>query len=87
LALPGISAGAALVFLTVLKELPVTLLLSPTGFDTLATDIWNATETGRNGQAAAPALLLIGLSLIPTILLTLRADRMTVQPLVQTGNR
>jgi iron(III) transport system permease protein len=75
LALPGMSAGAALVFLTVLKELPVTLLLSPTGFDTLATDIWNATDAGRYGQAAAPALLLIGISLIPTILLTARLDR------------
>jgi len=74
LALPGMSAGAALVFLTVLKELPVTLLLSPTGFDTLATDIWNATDAGRFGQAAAPALVLIGMSLIPTLLLASRAD-------------
>ncbi len=79
LALPGMSAGAALVFLTVLKELPVTLLLSPTGFDTLATDIWNATDAGRFGQAAAPALVLIGISLIPTLILTSRTDRAPVQ--------
>ena len=75
LALPGITAGAALVFLTVVKELPVTLLLSPTGFDTLSATIWNATDAQRYGQAAAPALLLIGLSLIPMLLLTARADR------------
>jgi iron(III) transport system permease protein len=36
LALPGILAGAALVFLTSLKELPAMLLLRPAGFDTLA---------------------------------------------------
>jgi iron(III) transport system permease protein len=84
LALPGISAGAALVFLTVLKELPVTLLLSPTGFDTLAGDIWHATDAGRYGQAAAPALLLIGLSLIPTILLSARAER-AVRPEVDVA--
>ncbi|MCB0236692.1 MAG: ABC transporter permease subunit, partial [Anaerolineae bacterium] len=40
---PGILAGAALVFLTVLKELPVTLMLAPNGFSTLATQIWSAT--------------------------------------------
>jgi iron(III) transport system permease protein len=74
LAWPGISAGAALVFLTVLKELPITLLLSPTGFDTLATEIWAASEGGAYGRAAAPALLLIGLSMIPTLLLAYRTS-------------
>ena len=37
--LPGISGGGVLVFLTVMKELPATLILSPIGFDTLATDM------------------------------------------------
>ena len=40
----GVGAGAALVFLTAMKELPATLLLSPIGFDTLATTIWSAAE-------------------------------------------
>ncbi|HSJ50448.1 MAG TPA: iron ABC transporter permease, partial [Actinomycetota bacterium] len=40
-------AGAALVFLTVMKELPATLLLRPTGFETLATRVWSWTSAGR----------------------------------------
>jgi iron(III) transport system permease protein len=75
LAWPGISAGAALVFLSVLKELPITLLLSPTGFDTLATEIWTATDGGSFGRAAVPALTLIVISAIPTLLLALRTSR------------
>lgn len=59
LLMPGIVSGAALVFLSTLKELPVTLLLGPTGFDTLATDIWHNTSELRYSQAALPALLLM----------------------------
>ena len=56
---PGLLTGFALVFLTCMKELPATLLLSPTGFQTLATRIWNTTEEAYYTRAAAPALLLI----------------------------
>lgn len=77
LAWPGIAAGAALVFLTVLKELPITLLLRPTGFDTLATDIWDATSAGQFGRAATSALVLIALSAIPTMILTGRTEART----------
>jgi iron(III) transport system permease protein len=64
--------GVALVFLTVMKELPITLLLSPTGFKTLGTSIWTSTGSGSYGQAAGPALMLMGISLIPTLLLVVR---------------
>ena len=47
LAFPGIGAGALLIFLTVVKELPMTLLLRPTGMETLATEIWTASNTER----------------------------------------
>lgn len=56
---PGIVAGFALVFLTAMKELPATLLLSPLGFKTLATTIWTDTAEGFFAEAAAPTLLLI----------------------------
>ncbi len=56
---PGILTGLALVFLTCLKELPATLLLGPTGFETLATRIWGATEEAFFAQAAAPSLILV----------------------------
>src|SRR5215210_3218650 len=72
LARSGLVAGAALVFLTTMKELPATLLLSPTEFGTLATEVWNATSGAFFAQAAAPALLLILVSAPPLYLLTIR---------------
>ncbi len=56
---PGLIAGGALVFLTAMKELPTTILLAPTGFDTLAVRIWSATSEGFFARAAAPALLMV----------------------------
>ncbi|SDX88598.1 ABC transporter permease [Halobellus clavatus] len=64
---PGLFGGAALVFLTTMKELPATLLLRPSGFTTLVTHIWTAYESGYFGQAAIPALVLLfvsGLSML-----------------------
>jgi iron(III) transport system permease protein len=75
LARPGVLAGAALVFLTVMKELPLTLLLRPTGLETLATNLWSATTGGAYAKAAAPALLLILASTLPTLLLERRGIR------------
>lgn len=66
---PGILAGLALVFLTTMKELPATLLLSPIGFKTLATTIWAATAEGFFAEAAAPALLLVAVSAASVALL------------------
>jgi len=71
---PGILAGAALVFLTTMKELPATLLLSPTGFQTLATRIWSAATEGFFARAAAPALLLLVISSL-SIALVLAQER------------
>jgi iron(III) transport system permease protein len=62
LAAPGLLAGAALVFLSTMKELPATLLLRPIGFETLATEVWTATTVGAYSRAALPALLLVALS-------------------------
>ncbi len=69
---PGVLAGLALVFLTAMKELPATLLLAPTGFDTLATEVWSATNAAAFGRAAAPALGLILLSSLPLAVLLMR---------------
>jgi iron(III) transport system permease protein len=59
---PGVLAGAALVFLTTMKELPATLLLRPTGFETLVSYIWRVQGAAYYGQAAIPALTLIVVS-------------------------
>lgn len=62
LIVPGIATGAALVFLTTMKELPATLILRPMRFDTLVTYIWRVQEAGLYGKAAIPALVLVFVS-------------------------
>ncbi|UJA19162.1 iron ABC transporter permease [Thermoleophilia bacterium SCSIO 60948] len=68
----GILAGSALVFLHALKELPATLILAPTGFDTLATDIWRQTQFGFYEASAIPALILLAIAAPPLYLLSER---------------
>lgn len=58
----GLVAGAGLVFLTAMKELPATLLLRPAGTDTLATRVWTGAAEGFYRQAAPAALLLVVVS-------------------------
>lgn len=69
LAWPGIAAGAMLVALTVMKELPATLMLRPIGTDTLATRLWQLTDISAYGAAAPYAILLILVASGPVLLL------------------
>jgi iron(III) transport system permease protein len=78
MARPGILAGAALVLLTTMKELPATLVLSPTGWETLPVQVWTAANDAAYGRAAAPALTLTVAASIPMLLLT-RRDRPRTQ--------
>ncbi|MBW3594561.1 MAG: iron ABC transporter permease [Actinobacteria bacterium] len=75
---PLISRGAlaawALVFLTAMKELPATLLLRPTGFETLATRIWTGATAGLYSKAAGPALILLAICAIPLYVLARRVE-------------
>ena len=75
LASRGILAGAALVFLTAIKELPATLILAPIGFDTLAVRVWSASSEAFFARAALPALLLLLLSTIPLVVLEVTGRR------------
>lgn len=68
----GMLAGGALVFLTTMKELPATLILSPLGFNTLSSQIWSNISEAFFARAAAPTLLLLLLSSIPLAWMTLR---------------
>ncbi|MCA9948962.1 MAG: iron ABC transporter permease [Anaerolineales bacterium] len=72
---PGVLAGGALVFLTCMKELPATLILSPIGFSTLSTQVWTNISEAFFARAAAPTLLLLLLSSLPLALLTLREEQ------------
>jgi iron(III) transport system permease protein len=75
LARRGALAGGALVFLTALKELPATLLLAPTGYDTLAVRVWSATTEAFFTRAAFPALLLVLLGSVPLAIAMIRERR------------
>lgn len=70
LAWPGVAAGALLVALTAMKELPATLMLRPTGMDTLATELWSRTAIGAYGAAAPYAVVLVLVAAVPAFLLS-----------------
>ena len=76
IAAPGILAGVALAALTVLKELPATLLLRPNELDTLATELWQATEVLAYSQAAPYALALIIIAGVPALALNAQARKL-----------
>jgi iron(III) transport system permease protein len=69
---PGLAAGAGLVMLSTMKELPATLLVSPIGFRTLATEIWNTYEASFLAETAVLALVLIAISAVMTWFLVIR---------------
>lgn len=69
LSAPGIAAGALLVMVTAMKELPATLMLRPTGLETLATELWSRTEVAAYGAAAPYAVALVALAAVPATLL------------------
>lgn len=72
LMLPGLAAGAGLVLLSTMKELPATLLLRPFDFDTLATRIWTATEEAALPEAGLASLVLVCVSALLTWFLVVR---------------
>ena len=59
LAAPGVAAGGLLVLLSAMKELPATLILRPTGVETLATELWTRTTVAAY-SAAAPFAVASG---------------------------
>ena len=69
-------AGLILAFVDIMKELPMTLLLRPFDFDTLATYAYQFAHSELMDQASLPALIIICAGLVPVILLNqlLRRD-------------
>lgn len=82
----GILAGASLVFLTTMKELPATLILRPIGFETLATRIWTTAAEGFYSETAAPALILLLASALPVYWFVIRPV-LSDRPLADGGKR
>jgi iron(III) transport system permease protein len=62
---------ATLAILTIVKELPATLLLRPTGIETLSTRLWSAASATEYAEASTYALIILLLAGLPTVLLTL----------------
>ncbi|WJV18250.1 iron ABC transporter permease [Rossellomorea marisflavi] len=73
LIIPGIGAAMALVCLKIMNELTATLLLRPTGVDTLAIRVWQHTANSEFAAAAPYAALLILISGVPVYILTMRS--------------
>ena len=69
---PGLLAAGGLVFLSVMKELPLTLLMRPTNLPMLSVDIWDSTESLSLAQAGLESLVLVAASGLLTWLLVLR---------------
>ena len=69
---PGLAASFAMVALTASTELTATLLLHPTGTETLATRFWSYTTGLAYGAAAPYAAMMTVLSVPAVVLLTRR---------------
>ena len=68
----GLLTSAILVFVDVMKELPATLVIRPFNFDTLAIRVYQYASDERLAEAAAPALAIVLVGIIPVILLSWR---------------
>jgi iron(III) transport system permease protein len=66
----GLISGLILVFVDVMKELPATLIMRPQNFDTLAVRVYNLASDERLAEAAAPALAIVLVGLLPVVLLS-----------------
>ena len=73
---PGLAASFCLVFLAVMTELTATLILVPTGVETLATQFWAYQQNLSYGQAAPFALAMIALAAVPSYVLGRYFDRL-----------
>lgn len=71
----GIFTALTLAFVDVMKEMPITLMTRPFGWDTLAVKIFELTSEGEWERAALPALALLLSGLIPIVLLMRETDR------------
>ena len=70
----GLLTAAALVFVDVMKEMPITLMTRPFGWDTLAVRVFELTSEGEWSRAALPSLAIVFVGLVPVALLLRQVD-------------
>lgn len=68
----SLATAATLVFVDVIKEMPITLITRPFGWDTLAVRVFEMTSEGEWERAALPAVAIVLVGLVPAALLTRR---------------
>jgi len=66
--------AAALTFVDIMKELPITLMTRPFGWDTLAVRVFEMTSEGEWERAALPAAAITIVGLLPVFMLIRHAD-------------
>lgn len=70
----SLGVAAALVFVDLMKELPITLMTRPFGWDTLAVRVFEMTSEGEWERAALPAVAIVLVGMLPVFLLIRHAD-------------
>lgn len=70
----GLFTAALMVFVDVMKEMPITLMTRPYGWDTLAVRIFNLTTEGEWERAALPAVAIVLAGLLPVWVLSRQKD-------------
>ncbi len=76
----GLLVSVAFVFLSAMKELPITYLLSPVGFETLALNTWSYAEEAMFAEAAPYALTIMFFSACFVGLLLVREQTAVTRP-------
>jgi len=66
----GVLTAFTLTFVDIMKEMPITLMTRPFGWETLAVRVFEMTSEGEWARAAAPAVAIVLVGLIPVITLT-----------------
>jgi iron(III) transport system permease protein len=74
----GLFTAILLGFVDIMKEMPITLMTRPFGWDTLAVKIYELTSEGEWERAAIPAVVLVLCGLIPVILLVAKSEKRAV---------
>ena len=75
---PSILTAIILAFVDIIKELPITLLLRPFNFETLATYVYQYANDEMLGRASGPALLIVFIGLIPILFINNVMNKKTI---------
>lgn len=71
----GLFTAMLMVFVDVMKEMPITLMTRAFGWDTLAVRVFEMTSEGMWDRAALPSLFIVLAGLLPVFLLIRHSDR------------